>query len=1320
MKKLLLLLAVFLLTALPAFSERVPVQTAQRVAQSFLNSKMDDSPEIHLIDFAEKNALSNFYVFGNEHCFVIIAADDAVHPVLGYSTENGFGTEMMPKNVEGWMMAYNEDVALVVNNRVEATADIREEWDCLLNGLGLQLKTRTSVEPLVRTKWNQTAPFNNLCPADPECDTLSYNGRTPTGCMATAMAQVLNYWEHPVRGVGSNSYIPSAHPEYGPQQANFGATVYDWDNMKNDYSHGYTNDEANAVATLMYHCGVAVNMDYTPTGSGGNYDTACMALKSYFNFNPNMRVEKKSYITIYGDEYVIYTDEEWKTMLKGELDLCRPICYKGGYYSPNASGTHAFVCDGYDEYDMFHFNWGWGGNSDGYYAIGAINTGSNPDQQWNQWNAAYFDCFPVTPSINPPSGISTIVNGRDVSVQWNSVSNASSYKLYRDGDLVASNLTSTNYTDSNLVYGTYSYYVKSVKSDGTMSLRSDVSVAEVHYPGPVPTNLQASVNNHNVALSWTTPIPGNTVMHYGEGTCVSHCGYGDRDTYWAQRYPAPLLSDNVAGMAINRVSVYRSSTYSLNSITITAYIYSGDSYGPEELLYQTDATLDNSGWQNIDLSTPVVIDYYNDLWVVLRAASTEGSPAAYCDYTGPGSEDALYLSADGGVTFWRWDNNWSWMIKVYATDGTYNYNLYRDGAVVANSLTGSTYTDNNLPDGFYDYHVTTNYFGGESDPSNTVHVQVGNPTYNINATANPTSGGTVTGGGTYNYNQSCTVTASANTGYTFTNWTENGNVVSDNASYTFTVTSNRNLVAHFQLQTYAITVSADPSNGGTATGSGTYNYGQSCTVTATPNTGYNFINWTENGNVVSTDADYTFTVTSNCNLVAHFQLQSYTITVSADPSDGGSVTGGGTYNYGQGCTVTATPNTGYNFINWTENGSVVSTNASYTFTVTGNRNLVAHFQLQTYTVTVSADPSDGGTVTGGGTYNYGQICTVTATPGTGYNFINWTENGNPVSNETPYSFTVTSDRNLVAHFTTQSYVITAIADPIEGGTVTGAGGYNYGETCTLTATANAGYTFQRWTRNGTQVSTDSTYAFTVTGSATYIAHFAAQSYTVTVSAEPAEGGTVSGGGTYTYGQTCTVHATADACYNFINWTENGNMVSTSENYTFTVTGDRNLVANFRIKTYEITAEANPEGAGVVTGAGTYQCGETCILNAVPNENYIFLNWTESGNIITTQSTIQIPVTESRHFVANFSYYDGIGEKAQSIEVYPNPVKDILTIKGEGIRRVTVINMVGQVMEDRETEGMDGIQIHVQGYSSGLYVLRLMTEGGVVIKHFIYI
>ena len=368
----------------------------------------------------------------------------------------------------------------------------------------------------------------------------------------------------------------------------------------------------------------------------------------------------------------------------------------------------------------------------------------------------------------------------------------------------------------------------------------------------------------------------------------------------------------------------------------------------------------------------------------------------------------------------------------------------------------------------------------------------GGTTYNINVSANPSNGGTVTGGGTYNQGASCTVTATANNGYTFTNWTENGNVVSTQASYTFTVTGNRTLVANFQAQTqsYTITVSANPSNGGNVTGGGTYNQGSSCTVSATANSGYTFSNCTENGNVVSTSANYTFTVTGNRVLVANFQAlpQNYTITVTANPTDAGNVTGGGTYQQGQSCTISATPATGYNFVKWTENGVQVSTNANYTFTVTGNRTLVAQFQGQSYYIATSSNPTNGGTTSGNGLYQYGESCTVTATPAQGYEFVNWKENGSVVSTEASYSFTVTNGRNLTANFTLQTIEITTSIEPTEGGTVTGGGTYNYGDEVTIAVVTNEDWAFQNWTENGTVVSEDKTFTFIATANRNFVAN----------------------------------------------------------------------------------------------------------------------------------------------------------------------------------------------------------------------------------------
>ena len=520
---------------------------------------------------------------------------------------------------------------------------------------------------------------------------------------------------------------------------------------------------------------------------------------------------------------------------------------------------------------------------------------------------------------------------------------------------------------------------------------------------------------------------------------------------------------------------------------------------------------------------------------------------------------------------------------------------------------------------------------------------------------------------------------------------------------------------------YNVTVSANPTVGGTVTGGGSYNQGANCTVTATANSGYTFTNWTENGTVVSTQANYTFTVNGNRTLVANFQAQpqSYTITVSANPTNGGTVTGGGTYQQGQSCTVHATANTGYTFTNWTENGTVVSTQANYTFTVNGNRTLVANFQAQpqSYTITVSANPTNGGTVTGGGTYQQGQSCTVHATANTGYTFTNWTENGTVVSTQANYTFTVNGNRTLVAHFTQQQYTITVSANPTNGGTATGGGTFNHGASCTLTATPATGFSFVRWTKNGTQVSTNPTYTFTVTESAAYVAQFQVQLFQVTTNCNPTEGGTASGSGLYAYGQSCTVNATPNRGYDFVNWTENGNVISTEASYTFNITSGRILTANFELQTFEVKLSVNPEEAAIVSGEGTYSYGDEVTVTVERFEDWDFQNWTENGEVVSEEMTYTFTITSGRDLVANFLYTEGINENGISAKVYPNPTKGEITLEGEGLNHVRIVNAYGQTVYNADVEG-EQVHIDLSHMAKGIYMMHIEANAGQAVRKFI--
>lgn len=299
--------------------------------------------------------------------------------------------------------------------------------------------------------------------------------------------------------------------------------------------------------------------------------------------------------------------------------------------------------------------------------------------------------------------------------------------------------------------------------------------------------------------------------------------------------------------------------------------------------------------------------------------------------------------------------------------------------------------------------------------------------------------------------------------------------------------------------------------------------------------------------------------------------ETVTISAGATPSDAGSVTGSGTYDKGTQVSVTATAKEGYVFVAWKENGGVLTTEATYTFTAENDREIFAKFEPKPQAncvISASATPSGAGSVTGGGTYANGATVTLTATANADYVFAAWTENGAEVSSDATYSFTAQTNRTLFAKFVPKpqdNCVITATATPSEAGTITGGGTYANGATVTLTAAANTDYVFVAWTENGAEVSTADTYTFTATTNRTLYAKFEAVPQTVctiSASASPLAGGTVTGAGDYNNGAEVKLTATANSGYKFVAWTENGAVVSDKAEYTFTAVTNRSLIAKF--------------------------------------------------------------------------------------------------------------------------------------------------------------
>ncbi|HNX88445.1 MAG TPA: C10 family peptidase [Paludibacteraceae bacterium] len=702
MKKFAFLLFLLAININIVIGSPIDTTLAKVVAENFYfqnnptqMSIINNTIEINLVYTRTEGGSDIYYVYNvsNNSGWIIVAGDNAVLPILAYSDEGSYSIANQPPAFVEWMNAYKDEILYVKQNSINADITITNKWNQLISNTINQSILLVSVSPLLSTTWAQDCYYNAQCPYDGSGDC----NHALTGCVATAMAQILKYWEFPTTGIGSHSYT---HSTYGTLSANFGTTTYNWGSMPNNVTS--TNS---AVATLMYHCGVSVEMDYGPTASGATTSDVVDALIDYFGYQNSAEYRCK----------VNYTSTSWKNLLKQELDESRPIQYRG-----SGSGGHSFVCDGYDNSDYFHFNWGWSGSYNGYFAIGDLTPAS---QDFNTNNCAIVGIMPGSPG------------GDDFSVQNCSVTPGSVY----DGATI------------------------------------DVSSEQCYSGSTLDANMGSSYLGYYLSTNTSFSSSVDTYLGYDAS------GLGSDD---------PCNSES-------------------ETLTIPAGTLAGTYY----ILFVAD---------------------YDD-------------------------------------TFSETDEN------------------------------------NNVC--YYQLNVTNNI-----------------PTYVINTSSNPVAGGSTSGSGTYASGYNLILGATANNGYSFVDWTENGMYITDIPFFPLTVSSNRTFVANFTQNpvNYTIATSSNPSAGGSTSGGGTYVSGSSCTVTATANSGYTFTNWTESGSTISTNASYSFIVSVNRGLVANFTQSGQTIDlnnglVAYYPFNGNANDASGNGNHGtvNGASLTTdrfcNANSAYNF-----------------------------------------------------------------------------------------------------------------------------------------------------------------------------------------------------------------------------------------------------------------------------------------------------------------------------------------------------------------------------------------------------------------------
>lgn len=371
MRKTLTLMMILALFVGQLIASPVGVEQARQLGLKYVQSHSAKQVAELTLAYTEMTESGNpaVYVFNFDGGSVFVSADDVARPILGYTDDN-FDLANVPDGLAYYLRFYARQIAFAQENNLEPEREVASEWAHVAND-GFEndnRSTRGDIAPLITTNWNQDYPYNYYCPTGGG----GPGGRAYAGCVATAMSMVMKKWDWPDHGQGSHSYTPEGYPT---QTVDFENTHYDWANMPNSCN----TSNYQAVALLMYHCGVSVDMMYGGGSSGAYSQDVPPAIANYFRYTDQAnRLDRD-----------LYSKYEWEEMLIASLEEGFPLYYSGS----DDTGGHAFVCCGYRESDRkFYFNWGWSGSLNNYYAIDALNTGWNGS--FNQGQAAIFDFIP--------------------------------------------------------------------------------------------------------------------------------------------------------------------------------------------------------------------------------------------------------------------------------------------------------------------------------------------------------------------------------------------------------------------------------------------------------------------------------------------------------------------------------------------------------------------------------------------------------------------------------------------------------------------------------------------------------------------------------------------------------------------------------------------------------------------------------------------------------------------------------------------------------------------------------------------------------------
>jgi uncharacterized repeat protein (TIGR02543 family) len=500
--------------------------------------------------------------------------------------------------------------------------------------------------------------------------------------------------------------------------------------------------------------------------------------------------------------------------------------------------------------------------------------------------------------------------------------------------------------------------------------------------------------------------------------------------------------------------------------------------------------------------------------------------------------------------------------------------------------------------------------------------------YSIAAIASPQSSGEVSGLGNYHFGEDVTITATPTLdGYSFVSWS--GDINSTLNPLTINVDSNLSLTANFSLNSYNLDLIA--SSGGSVEGNGSFTHGTLTEITAIPEQGYSFAGWAGSGIADSHAISTNVNMTANRVISASFTLNQYSLTLLA--GNGGNVSGGGTYSHGSNASISAIPDVGYTFTNWTGEG-VDHTNAlTASVSMTENQTVTALFNLKSYSLDLNWNT--GGSVNGEGNYSHGDFASITASPENGYQFEKWSGDIEGNLSSPSRAILMDSSRSIHANFiplVENNFALTILSNPQTGGSSFGAGSYRPETSVSISADPLTGYEFVSWTGSGIQDLNSSHTNIVMSENNTITANF--QKKTLILQIEEAQGGTTTGAGKYKYGTDVNITALPNIGFTFSGWTGK-NVDNPGNASTFiTLNQDTNITAIFSIENRSISL--NPSEGGTVTGSGTYPFGTEIEIQAFPQPGYRFVKWIGAQIGDVESPNLDFPLTENLNMTAQFS------------------------------------------------------------------------------------